>query len=281
MKNIRKKAVSVQDISSFGQCSLTVALPCLSALGIETAVVPTAVLSTHCGFEGFNYHDLTNEIPKLIEQWKNLGLKFDALYAGYLGNTDLIKYVNLLYDTVRTPNSFKLVDPAMADNGMFYAGFDKNYAKKTADFCRTADIITPNITEALFLCEDYDNVKEYYTKDDIKYIVDKIQKNIGRIVIITGIPINENEIADVCLDMKSGFTDYYIQEKIEGTYYGTGDIFASVCTGLFLRGMTLPGVLRQASDFVTKCIEHTKNDKDHWYGVHFEECLPELWKMIE
>ena len=143
-----KKAVTIQDISCFGKCSLTVALPIISAMGIETAVIPTAVLSTHTGgFTGYTFRDLTNDIPDIADHWKKLNLKFDAVYTGYLGSMEQINIVSNFFDDFRTDKNVIIVDPVLGDNGKFYAGFGTEFAEKMSSLCSKADYIIPNMTD--------------------------------------------------------------------------------------------------------------------------------------
>ncbi|MCM1358335.1 MAG: bifunctional hydroxymethylpyrimidine kinase/phosphomethylpyrimidine kinase, partial [Prevotella sp.] len=146
-----KRTVTIQDISCFGKCSLTVALPVISAMGIETAVIPTAVLSTHTGgFTGYTFRDLTGDIPEISRHWKSLDIKFDSVYTGYLGSAEQIEIVSKFFDDFRTENNFIVVDPVLGDNGRFYAGFNEDFAGKMAGLCSKADYIIPNMTEACF-----------------------------------------------------------------------------------------------------------------------------------
>ena len=152
-----KRIVSIQDISCFGKCSLTVALPIISAMGIEACPVPTAVLSTHTGgFTGYTYRDLTNDIPSIADHWKSLDLKFDAVATGYLGSFEQIKIVSDFFDKFKTDDNLIIVDPVMGDKGHFYAGFTEDFALEMKKLCSKADVIVPNLTEAAqLLDEDY------------------------------------------------------------------------------------------------------------------------------
>ena len=146
-----KRILTIQDISCIGKCSLTVALPIISALGVETAILPTAVLSTHTMFNNFTFHDLTDEIVPITKHWKEENLDFDIIYTGYLGSARQIDLVADLFDEFKTENNLTIVDPVMADNGKLYPGFDEAYATQMTSLCAKADIIIPNITEASYL----------------------------------------------------------------------------------------------------------------------------------
>ena len=181
-----KKILTIQDISCVGQCSLTVALPIISACGIETCVLPSAVLSTHtAGFSGYTFRDLTEDMPSIKEHWKKEGINFSAIYTGYLGSTKQIEYVENIFADVATDDCVKIVDPAMADNGNLYPGFDKEFVDAMKGLCGKADYIVPNITEACFLTD-----MEYKTEYDRAY-VDLLLKSLSDIgcknIILTGI----------------------------------------------------------------------------------------------
>lgn len=272
-----KKILSIQDISCFGQCSLTVALPILSALGIETAVIPTAVLSTHTGpmFPNFTFHDLTSEIPLIKNHWKNCGIYFDAVYSGYLGRREQIKYVLELFNSCGQKGSKLFADPVMGDSGKFYSGFDESFAKLMKSYCSYADVITPNITEAHFLLENK-NFRSFYSKDEIDYMTRSLVCRKNQKVIITGIPHNEKTICISLYDSENDNLNIIEQELIQGTYHGTGDIFASVCFGLLLKDKSLEFSVLKASEFVLNAIKNTPDNKTHNYGVHFESCLEKL-----
>jgi pyridoxine kinase len=277
---MNKRIVSVQDISCFGQCSLTVALPVLSSLGIETAVVPTAVLSTHTGkFENYTFHDLSEEIPAIKNHWEKYNITFDAVYSGYLGSCKQIRYVLDLFDSVRKDNSKLFIDPVMGDNGKFYSGFDENFAQLMRNYCQFADVITPNITEAQILLGSYD-FKDFYSMDEITQITGELAFNSKQMVIVTGIPFDEDTIVVSTFDADKNDMKIIRQQNIKGRYHGTGDLFASVCFGLLLKDYDLFTSASVASDFVLSAIKNTPDSDTHWYGVHFEECLKELGKFV-
>ena len=166
-----KRALTIQDISCVGKCSLTVALPIISAFGVETSVIPTAVLSTHTAFKNFTFCDLTDEIEKISNAWQKENISFDAIYTGYLGSSKQISIISELFKTFKTKDNFILVDPVMGDNGKLYSGFDQTFADEMALLCKNADVIVPNLTEASFMlhtpyiASGYD---EEYIKDLLK-----------------------------------------------------------------------------------------------------------------
>ena len=186
-----KRIVTMQDISCIGKCSLTVALPIISAMGIETAILPTAVLSTHTMFKGFTFHDLTNELEPIISHWKKEEFTFSAIYTGYLGSMEQIAIAKHFIDTTEG-NPLVIVDPCMADAGKLYTGFTLEFVEEMKRLCEKADIICPNITEAcLLLHQPY---KESFSEEEIKKMLKKLCKFGSQKAIITGVSLQENSI---------------------------------------------------------------------------------------
>lgn len=272
-----KRILTIQDISCVGQCSLTVALPILSACGVETAILPSAVLSNHTGgFSGWTFADLTEEMPKIREQWEKENLGFSAVYTGYLGSAKQIDYVLDIVKS-RLENGGKFIcDPAMADNGKLYAGFDDNFVEAMKQLAFKADIILPNITEAALLTGmDY---RESYDVDYINEIFAKLTENGAKTVVLTGVSYNEKSTG-VAIYENGGYT-YYEHKKIAGGCHGTGDIFASAFTGALVNDKSAVEAAKIAADFTLSCIENTIDDKSHWYGVKFEPMLGKLIKAL-
>lgn len=272
-----KRILTIQDISCVGKCSLTVALPIISALGVETAIIPTAVLSTHTMFKNFTFKDLTDEIEPITKHWKDEKIDFDSIYTGYLGSAKQIDIIANLFDEFKTDNNLIVVDPVMADNGNLYPAFDMAFAAKMATLCAKADIIIPNITEASFMTG-----MEYKTSYDEAYIKEMLIKlaDLGsEIVVLTGVTFDEDSIGVMGYDSESGEYYYYKHKKINASYHGTGDIFSSTLVGGVANGLTWKEAIPIAADYTAKCIELTVNDKDgRFYGVNFEEAIPYLLK---
>ncbi len=273
-----KKILTVQDISCVGQCSLTVALPIISACGVETCVLPSAVLSTHtAGFTGYTFRDLTDDMPNIREHWQKEGIAFDAIYTGYLGSTKQIEYVGDIFASVAKADCVKIVDPAMADNGKLYYGFDEAFVKEMRGLCAKADYVIPNITEACFLTG-----MEYKNEYDRKYIDDLLEAllNIGcKNVILTGVSYSAEKTGVVVLE--NGECCYYEHEKLPGGCHGTGDAYASAFVGALMRGKNSYESARIAADFTLECIKETVKLDGHWYGAAFELALPKLIEMIK
>lgn len=269
-----KKVATIQDISCIGKCSLTVALPIISAAGIETAIVPTAVLSTHTQFKGFTFRDLTDDMEPIRDHWVKEGFKFDAIYTGYLGSLKQIEIVKSYFKAFDNGSTFKVVDPAMADNGNLYVGFDKNFALEMAGLCAEADIALPNISEAaLMLGEDYpgEDAPEEVTKDLLKKLADKGVK----FPVITGVTLKDGSFGFIGYDSAKDEFISYGTEKIPHKSHGTGDIYASAFTGALVNGKSIFDSLSIAADYTAACIRNTYNDPDKVdYAVNFELELP-------
>lgn len=272
-----KRILTIQDISCVGQCSLTVALPILSACGVETAILPSAVLSNHTGgFSGWTFADLTEEMPKIREQWEKENLGFAAVYTGYLGSAKQIDYVlDIVKSRLEAGGKF-ICDPAFADNGKLYAGFDDKFVEAMKKLAFKADIILPNITEAAFLTG-----MEYRESYDINYISElfaKLTENGAKTIVLTGVSYNENTTGVAIYE--NGEHSYYEHKKIAGGCHGTGDVFASAFTGALVNEKSAVEAAKIAADFTLSCIENTIDDKDHWYGVKFEPMLGGLIKAL-
>lgn len=277
-----KRIVSIQDISCFGKCSLTVALPIISAMGIEACPVPTAVLSTHTGgFTGYTYRDLTSDIPNIAKHWKNIGVKFDAVSTGYLGSFEQIKIVSDFFDDFKTEDNLIIVDPVMGDKGKFYTGFDKSFAAEMKKLCKKADVILPNLTEAaLLLDEEY--IEKGYDEEFIKKKLIRLSKLGSKIVVLTGVSFNENSQGVMSYNSETGEFSTYFGDNIPGYYHSTGDVFSSTLCGALVKGFDMGKAVKIAVDYTVDCIKHTiGHEKEHWYGVCFEECLGDLMEMIK
>lgn len=276
-----KRVLTVQDISCVGQCSLTVALPIISACGFETAVLPSAVLSTHTGgsFSEYTFRDLTFDMPLIAKHWLKEGITFDAIYTGYLGSANQVDYVLDIMKNLLSGNAVKIVDPAMADNGRLYSGFDAGFVKKMTQLCSVADIILPNITEAC-LMTDTEYMSEGYNEEYILGIMKKLTELGAGTVIMTGIGYDKDKLGVGVYKKGSNSINYYFHERIERGTHGTGDIYASTFTGAYLRGFDEIAAAKIAADYTLLCIKNTLDDEEHWYGAKFEKVLPYLMKRL-
>lgn len=272
-----KRVLTVQDISCVGQCSITVALPVLSACGVETAVLPSAVLSTHTGgFTDFTFRDLTEDIPAICDHWQKEGIAFDAVYTGYLGSLRQIDLVKDIFRTLPVEGGLRIVDPVMADHGKLYPGFDEEYAMAMRDLCSCADIIIPNITEACFMTGH-----PYQETYDEAYIQELVAKLVGLgcgCVVLTGVSYEAGKTG--VLIAKDGKTEHYCHDRVGRNYHGTGDVFASAFVGALMRGKNLLTSAKVAADYTALCIQKTVEDESHWYGVKFETVLGQLIESL-
>ncbi|MBS1415957.1 MAG: pyridoxamine kinase [Clostridia bacterium] len=272
-----KRIVTMQDISCVGQCSLTVALPVISAFGIETAIIPSAVLSTHTGgFSGFTFRDLSEDIPLILKHWEKENIRFDAVYTGYLGNACQVDYALELKKRFVTDDAPLVVDPAMADNGKLYAGFDMAFVEKMRSLCSAADVVLPNITEAALLTgEEYrsDGLDEAY----VEKLVDGLLNSGAQNVVLTGVSFDKALLGAAVYEKREGKIQYVFKQKQEGLWHGTGDLFASAFCGAYLKGKSMLDAAETACRFVVECIKNTVSCRqEHWYGVKFEKALAQL-----
>ena len=271
-----KRIVTIQDIYCVGKCSLTVALPILSAMGVETAIIPTAVLSTHTMFQNYTFHDLTDEIQPIAQHWKQEKLDFAAIYTGYLGSKRQIELISDFFDQFKTEENLIFVDPVMADNGRLYPLFDLDFAHQMARLCAKADIIVPNLTEACFLTGT--EYREDYDEAYIEALLNKLAAlGTQRAVVLTGIAFQPGKTGVVGLDIQTGERIAYVHDRIPVSYHGTGDIFSSTTVGALTLGKSLQEALEIAADYTVSCIRETmEHDQQKKYGVNFELMLPQL-----
>ena len=271
-----KRIITVQDISCVGKCSLTVALPVISAMGVEACVLPTAVLSTHTAFKGFTFRDLTSDISAITSHWKQEKISFDAIYTGYLGS---FEQIDLMYDLIKdfgSGSTHVIVDPCMGDNGSLYSGFTQDFAAAMAKLCSKAEVIVPNLTEASYML-GIPYVENGYTKEYIEDLVKKLAGLGTRKVVLKGVSFDDKKLGIVSYDSETEKINWYFHEKMPQSFHGTGDIFASVLTGAIVRGLSLDKACRLAADFVVEAIKATLSHKDYnWYGVDFETAIPKL-----
>ena len=277
----QKRLVTVQDISCLGKCSLTAAIPIIAAFGIEPVVLPTAVLSTHtgAGFSGFTFKDLTGDMPGIIDHWKKLNISFDALYSGYLGSIEQLDIVAKFFEYFSSENNLVFVDPVMGDEGKLYHGFDGEFVKKMYALCSYADIICPNVTEACFLTDT--PYKDVHDEDYALKLARKLKATGAGTIVITGIS-HKGKYGALCYDAKTDAYSTHYRSKIPGTYYGTGDIFASVFCSAITIGNSLEDALGIAIDFVHDSILNTQDEKEkYYYGVKFEQCLGKITDIVK
>ena len=270
----QKRLIAINDISGFGKCSLTVALPIISAAGIETVCMPTAVLSTHTGgFEGFTYRDLTEDMPRIADHWKTIDIRPSAIYSGFLGSFNQIDIVKKFADDFKSDSCIFIADPCMADHGKLYSVFDDSFAKEMASLCAKADIILPNITEACFMVNE-EFIDGVHTEEYIESLLNRLLDMGAQNVILTGVSFKEDELGAACMG-QDRCPHYYFEKRLEGAYHGTGDVFASTFCGAILNGFSLHDAMAIAVKYVCDCIKRTKTmDRPIKYGVDFERGIP-------
>lgn len=273
-----KRILTIQDISCVGQCSLTVALPILSACGLETAILPSAVLSTHSvGFRDFTFRDLTEDIPAIEHHWQQEGIRFQAVYTGYLGSARQIEMVQDICRNLLVPGGKKIVDPAMADRGELYPVFDMDFVQEMKKLVGEGDIVLPNITEASLLTDT--EYREEYDEEYICGLVAGIHRLGAGTVVLTGVSYDAQSTG--VLVSEQGKQTYYRHELLDRGCHGTGDVYASSFVGAYMHGKTVPEAARIAADYTLACIKNTLDDPDHWYGVKFEPVLGELIEALK
>ncbi|MDR3314916.1 MAG: pyridoxamine kinase [Coriobacteriales bacterium] len=277
----QKRVLTIQDISCVGKCSLTVALPILSAAGIETSILPTAILSTHTGgFTGYTFRDLTEDVVPIAEHWKTLDLKVDAIYTGYLGSEEQQQLMADIFRDFKGTGTVVLVDPAMADNGKLYPAFDEKFALGMRDLCKRADIIAPNLTEASYILE-----KPYPGEDYDQPYIEQTLRELAALgpaqVVLTGVSFEKGKLGAAAYDRALDSFEYYFTERVEGYYHGTGDIYSSALLAGILNEKPLADAIRIACEFTVGAIRRTRAAAtDPKYGVDFEHELAALITLL-
>jgi len=273
---MNKRLLTIQDISCVGQCSATVALPLVSACGVECAVLPSAVLSNHTGgFSAWTFRDLTEDLPKVEAEWRRQNLRFDAFYTGYVCPAQIDPILSI-FESAANPGAVRVVDPVMADNGKLYTGFGPDFPAQMARLCAGADYVLPNLTEAAFLLgrkpvlEGYD---EAFVRDTVAGLHALGAKN----VILTGVSFEPGLLGSAVSD--GATVRYDFNPRLARSAHGTGDVFASVFAGAVLRGLSALDAAALAADIVCGAIRATPDE--HWYGVCFERAIPELVSRLQ
>ncbi len=274
------KILTIQDISCYGQCSITVALPVVSAFGIETAILPSAVLSTHTsGFTDFTVRDLTEDLPEIRKHWEKEGILFDAIYTGFIASIEQLDYIKEIIDSRLKPDGLVFVDPAMADHGEFYNGFDQEFADKMGELCKLGDYVLPNTTEACYIL--HKPWKEEFTKEEMLEMANELSEFTKRHVILKGDTHKEGQLGMIVLDKEEETCEIVFNDKVDYVSHGTGDVFASAFVGSTMNGKTPTQAAKIAGEFTKRAIEKTVGDETHTYGVKFEQVIPELYDLLK
>lgn len=275
-----KRILTIQDISCLGKCSLTVALPIISAMGVETCIIPTAVLSTHTMYSGYTFKDLTDQIEPITAHWKSENIDFDAIYTGYLGSIEQVDIVMQLFDDFKTENNIIVVDPVIGDNGKIYPALSEEFGREMKKLCKKADIIVPNITEAsLMTGREY---RETYDEAYVKDMLMALSELGSKISVLTGISISEDKMGIMGYDSEKDYFFSYYNERFPMVCHGTGDIYASACVGALVNDNSVEESFAIAVDYTAETIRLTRDDDNHRvYGVNFEKAIPYLLNRLK
>ena len=272
-----KRIVTMQDISCVGKCSASVALPIISAMGCECALLPTAVLSTHTAFENFNIVDLTYNIPSVTEIWKREGRDFDLVYTGYLAKNVQVDLAIELWNDMGGEGKLLFVDPVMGDFGRLYTGFEESYPEHMKRLCKIANLIVPNLTEAFCLLgREY---CESVTLGEAFEMARALTNDGPEAAVITGISPEAGRLGIVKYDRVRDEYFSYFSEAVDTGFplHGSGDVFASVVAGGLASGKTQNEAIAAAVDFTCEAVRATlKNENRRWYGIDFESVLCKL-----
>ena len=268
------RIAAIHDLSCFGRCSLTIALPVLSAMGCQCCPLPTALLSAHTGFPGNTFLDLTAEMGRIAEHWAAMDLQFDAIYSGFLGSADQVDTVARFFDTFKKSDTAVIVDPVMGDHGTAYRTCTPELCWGMRVLAENADVITPNLTEAALLL---DRPYEEIQRTDAYEVVRRLSVGGRRSVVLTGYSSESGQTGALCFDRDSGESKAVQTPREPQDFSGTGDLFASVLAGGVARGVPLFQAAQAAADFVRDCIARTLAEElTEQDGVDFEPLLGQL-----
>lgn len=275
------RILAINDISCVGKCSLTVALPIISACGVTCDILPTAILSTHTGgFTGYTFRDLSEDIPAILDHWKSLELRYDIIISGYLGSIAQIDMVKGVKDSFLRPGGTMIVDPVMGDNGKLYAHFDDAYVEEMKGLCHKADILVPNLTEACYLTgiPYSEAIKGNYAA------VWQALKSLCPRPSVTGCDekIGGKMMSTVYYSDDAGNMKTYSTEKIEGAFHGAGDVYSSALAGALARGADMDTAVRLSAEFTTASIRQTKKDgTPARYGLNSESQMLSFLEALD
>ena len=266
-----KQVLSIQDLSCLGKCSLSVAMPVLSAMGCTCTPLPTALLSTHTAFPNPHVRSLTEDMEKICVHWQSIGASFDAVTVGYLSDAAQAEAVEKALDRFRAP---VILDPAMGDHGKLYSGLDVSHVDTMKRLCRKADVLLPNVTEAALLTgtpyEETTNPEHYRT------LLTRLQALGPKAVVLTGVSLEESKTGFMGIAPDSSIFTYQTDKL--ASCHGTGDLFAAVFAGMFVKGRSLADCAAPAAAFVEKVLSSTKEPAP--FGASFETQLPWLWEQL-
>lgn len=277
-----KKVAVINDLSGLGRCSLTAAISVLSAMGIQTCPLPTAILSSQTEYPSYYCYDFTDKMDYFRQEWKKLGTCFSGIYTGYIASVPQIEEIFHFLDTFQTPATFLLVDPVMGDDGMTYDMYTSEFLSAMKELTARADVITPNITEFCLLTDmDYNTLQNsslslHQLISCLKDASHTLTAERAKKILITGIRFTTDDgipkIGNLLLDGSSHFLSAF--PCCDGSYSGTGDLFASCITGGLARGTSLTEMMQTAGSFLEKALaDSVKEQVPVNEGVNFEKYL--------
>ena len=279
--NVRRIA-AIHDLSGIGRTSLMAVIPILSTMGFNVCPLPTAILSNHSQYPDFSFLDLTEEMPRIIDQWEKLGVTFDAIYTGYMGSPRQIEIVCGFIERFRTADTLVVVDPVLGDNGHLYSKMTQEMVEEMRRLACRADVLTPNLTEAFALLDR--PYKTDCTTEELKDLIAELSEMGPDTVIITGVPVpGQSGLTSVIARSKSDLRTWQVTcPYLPAHYPGTGDSFTSVITGSLLQGDSLPIALDRAAQFILQGIRSTFGYRmDNRDGILLERVLPNLNTPIQ
>ena len=282
-----KRVAAIHDLSCFGRCATTVISPVLSAMGCQVIPVPTALLSSHTGgFTDMYFKDLSEDMNSISDHFERLGLKFDAIYTGFLGSERQIDIVLDFIKNFSTKDTLVFVDPVMGDDGVLYSTYNDELCRRMRELCSVADIITPNLTEACFLSDvEYRDTSDMSAAEAFE-LAEALRERLATLtkgkIVITGIPHKDGMFGTYGhTEVDSERGDMYSVARMSKSYPGTGDLFASVLLGSLLHGYDESSAIRFASDYITRVMEYTSHfDTPEREGVAFEHFMAELAEHV-
>ena len=277
-----KRLAAIHDISGVGKCSLTIALPVVSATGVECSCMPTAVLSTHTAvFKGYTVRDLSDDMLPMAQHWKKEGIRFDGIYTGYMVSPAQGKIIEEIFDLISDEDTIKIVDPVMGDFGKFYNGMGEDMADAFRSLCAKADVITPNITEASIL-SGLPYIETNHSDEYIASLMDYLKTLGAKKIILTGVTPDEKHIGNAAWDSETDETVINLNERIPHAFHGTGDLFSSCLAAMLVRGASIQDAISFASDLVIDGIkESLALGIEPHFGAYFEAVLPEYTQKVK
>ncbi len=276
-KDIQKKIAVFNDLSGYGRCSLTAAMPVISALRVQCCPVVTAILSNHAGYPECYMDDYTDRMELYLEPWRKMGFKMDGIMTGFLGSSRQASIVSDFIRDFKQENTFVLVDPTMGDNGHLYSVCDEELIEAMRELIQYADVITPNLTEACALT-DTPYKEKGWSRRSLSDLTWKLHLLGAHSVVLTGV-IKGKQILNVIHEQGKDPV-FHSTKFVSGKYHGTGDVFSAVIGASLVQGVQMEEAVRRAAMFTKKCVEKTAElGASEIDGLCLEECLSYLTRM--